>query len=60
MDFKAYLKELKDKGSHFSASIPEVGIAKVKIKDMVEDIVELEEENGNVFFLHYTNVIVVT
>jgi hypothetical protein len=60
MDFKTYVKELKDKESFLSVSIPEVGVAKVKIKDIVEDIVELEEENGKVFFLHYTSVIVVT
>jgi hypothetical protein len=61
MDFKNYLKELKEKGAIINIAIPGIGITKIKINNIVEDIVELEEEKGgNVYFLHYTNVIVVT
>ncbi len=61
MDFKNYLKELKEKGSIVNITMPGIGITKIKINNIVEDIVELEDEKGgNVYFLHYTNIIIVT
>jgi hypothetical protein len=61
MDFKTMLTELKTRGKPVQVALPALGVVKVAISEVKDDVVVLERDDPQQkYFLHFSAVIVVT
>ncbi|HEX7406962.1 MAG TPA: hypothetical protein VF515_04835 [Candidatus Binatia bacterium] len=62
-DFKAVLDFLKSRGEPFTVALPSLGLIRVKITDIRDDLVVLQTITASPeqkLYLHYASIIVVT